>query len=470
MTDLSPFFKDNKVKGTVIKMDINGKSVSVEPYLSLEDLMLASKLKGKIESKRIFEQILIHHVLDFEEKECLKNANELLLKKDQLIEFLSIFIKSDDKLFLKYSNFSNNSEFNEEFFNNFISSIVELENVRIENIEKKFNLQTKTLVSPIVEPRIIAQAQSIASSFAPLFNKNEPSLLILQKFYNDLGCFKIFDTCSNLLSSFSKVSSWYSNLFKNFDFSIENFDRLQPVITSIGNDYLKLYSSVTSFTLKCDRAKKWGNFGWSVLCDDINLAEIDNSAFNEESADDCVLRLISPDYLNCLKNKTLAQAIDIFCKNDIEEAYSDFKYHRYKSCALLIFSIIEGISIKKQIPSQKNHPKQVEKRKTGYSGVDLVIYVAGEILSAKWYPRLLNLQEVMKLFFSQGKDFNVQPSQINRHFLAHGMLLRDVTRADCLKLFFLVYHYMCFSKDVPELDTETRLKIIEKLKNPRDLK
>ena len=82
MTDLSPFFKDNKVKGTVIKMDINGKSVSVEPYLSLEDLMLASKLKGKIESKRIFEQILIHHVLDFEEKECLKNANELLLKKE----------------------------------------------------------------------------------------------------------------------------------------------------------------------------------------------------------------------------------------------------------------------------------------------------------------------------------------------------------------------------------------------------
>ena len=117
--------------------------------------------------------------------------------------------------------------------------------------------------------------------------------------------------CSNLFSSFSKVSTLYSNLFKNLDFSIENFDRLQPVITSIGNDYLKLYSSVTSYSLKCDRAKKWGNFGWSVLCDDINLAEIDNSAFNEESADDCVLRLISPDYLNCLKNKTLDEAIDI---------------------------------------------------------------------------------------------------------------------------------------------------------------
>lgn len=254
---------------------------------------------------------------------------------------------------MKYSNFSNNSEFNEEFFNNLISSIVELENVRIENIEKKINLQTKTLVSPIVEPHIIAQAQSIASSFAPLFNKNEPSLLLLQKFYNDLGCFKIFDTYSNLFSSFSKVSTLYSNLFKNLDFSIENFDRLQPVITSIGNDYLKLYSSVTSYSLKCDRAKKWGNFGWSVLCDDINLAEIDNSAFNEESADDCVLRLISPDYLNCLKNKTLDEAIDIFCKNDIEEAYSIFRITDTNLAHYSFFQLLKALVLKNKFLHKK---------------------------------------------------------------------------------------------------------------------
>ena len=47
----------------------------------------------------------------------------------------------------------------------------------------------------------------------------------------------------------------------------------------------------------------------------------------------------------------------------------------------------------------------------------------------------------MKTFFDHGNDFKIQPEVINRNFVTHGMLHRNVSRRDCIMLFLLLYNF-----------------------------
>ncbi len=53
----------------------------------------------------------------------------------------------------------------------------------------------------------------------------------------------------------------------------------------------------------------------------------------------------------------------------------------------------------------------------------------------------VNILAALETVFEAGKDFKVQPTVINRNFVDHGMLYRNVTRKDCIMLFLLLYNF-----------------------------
>ena len=55
-----------------------------------------------------------------------------------------------------------------------------------------------------------------------------------------------------------------------------------------------------------------------------------------------------------------------------------------------------------------------------------------------------NVYACLMKVFEDGGDFKKQPEVINRNFVDHGMLHRDVTKRDCIQIFLLYYNLLEF--------------------------
>lgn len=121
---------------------------------------------------------------------------------------------------------------------------------------------------------------------------------------------------------------------------------------------------------------------------------------------------------------------------EFDEAVCDFSDKRYKSCALLLFSLIDGHLIRFQRGTEANG----KSRKVGKGAVDLArqrVHADNpkrSLFGALFY---INLFTCLDKVFENTTDFKKETSVINRNYLDHGMLTRKVTRTDCLQLFLL---------------------------------
>ena len=123
-------------------------------------------------------------------------------------------------------------------------------------------------------------------------------------------------------------------------------------------------------------------------------------------------------------------------KSDLEEAIYDYKQGKYKSCALIMFSLIDAKLIRFQ-----NADKQ---RKVGKGAVD---FLAKKMKSDSDIEQIFhmllcyeNLIACLAKMFEHGNDFRKQPKVINRNFIDHGMMTRKVLKRDCIQLFLLYYN------------------------------
>ena len=53
----------------------------------------------------------------------------------------------------------------------------------------------------------------------------------------------------------------------------------------------------------------------------------------------------------------------------------------------------------------------------------------------------INILAALKVVFENGDDFKIQPKVINRNFLDHGMLHKNVRKTDCIMLFLILYNF-----------------------------
>lgn len=192
--------------------------------------------------------------------------------------------------------------------------------------------------------------------------------------------------------------------------------------------------------------QKWGDYGWTMAPEMVfgffDVAPTDRKTANKEALKFCTKQDMAKlfDQLREMEGVKLP---------DLEEAVSDFEQRKYKSCIMIIYSLIDAKLIrlqKKDNRTGKKNSRGEKMRPTGAKAGENVINRIQNLPQAQ--QNLLvtlmctNLLSCMKEVFKPGDDFVRQPEEANRHFILHGMLTRPVKRVDCVKAFLLYYNLL----------------------------
>ena len=249
-----------------------------------------------------------------------------------------------------------------------------------------------------------------------------------------------FSGLRETLNSFTKAISEYYT----FDFSAitENMrvfsERLSELVKSI---QIPEISDERKQEL-IESHRQWGEYGWTINpCADYETL-CDTVPGSKKQADLAAMKYCSKKYMPLVFEEIRK------CKRvkiaDFEESVFAFESSRYKSCALLLFSLIDAQLIRLQ--KKSDFDEKQRRRMVGAKAVTKAKTRAENDLSdsmlftAMFYA---NLFSCLFKMFEDGKDFKTQPQVINRNFLDHGMLTRRVSRKDCIQLFLLYYNMLC---------------------------
>lgn len=135
-------------------------------------------------------------------------------------------------------------------------------------------------------------------------------------------------------------------------------------------------------------------------------------------------------------------------KKDLREAISDYEDKRYKSCIMILFSMIDARIIRLQ------EAKEGGRRSSGYKGANVFFekFEANKMVEMTFVDVLYkySILSSLSIIFENANDFKKQPREINRNFVDHGMLHRNVTQRDCKKVFLLLYNFYMLVDDLLE--------------------
>lgn len=174
---------------------------------------------------------------------------------------------------------------------------------------------------------------------------------------------------------------------------------------------------------------KWGEIGWTYLPSswgnffDENPTDI-NSANKEMMS--YFTKEEQQELFDCLKLSSVK-------KDDLETAIFCFENHKYKPCALILFSLIDGKLI-------RNQGLQAKGRPVGNGAIKRFKEKIESDEERAFYEIIYdaNVLACLKAFFQGCPNFKDEPEIINRNFVMHGMTGRAVRKRDCVQLFLLL--------------------------------
>ena len=291
----------------------------------------------------------------------------------------------------------------------------------------------KINIPPIVVPsmKTIEGIASLASSLNQYAIKTSFNLApAIQQFANTMASLRnvtepLFKAASNLVNIIANFSAQIKPLFLNIKL---------PQISEERKEELRL------------SYEAWGKFGWTTP----PMAEI--TVFNEapttihEANDHMMPYCSKADMVELFKMLDEMPNLSRKEKKDLKEAEFNFEHKKYKSCAMLIFSLLDSKLIRMQ---RKEDINQKTKRRD--SGLQAAKHIKTRIenehdINKKFFMLLsyTNLFACIGVFFAKGNDFKEQPQLANRNFIDHGMLHKNVRRRDCVQLFLLYYNFIDF--------------------------
>lgn len=220
----------------------------------------------------------------------------------------------------------------------------------------------------------------------------------------------------------------YEQVFQGLSNAISNLVITQPLADLYDERVQRLMASY----------REWGTYGWTIPPSAINKI-FNKPPLDAKDANSQMAIYIHKDHMYELFNEL--RGLKHIRKCDLEEAIDDYNHGRYKSCAMLIFSMLDGRMIRLQDRTQY--------RSVGKSAVDKVLKrikeddLVGEMLFTVLMGA--NIFAAMSKVFAKGENFKKQPEIINRNFLDHGMMQGRVRRRDCAQLFLLLYNFTQFT-------------------------
>ena len=177
--------------------------------------------------------------------------------------------------------------------------------------------------------------------------------------------------------------------------------------------------------------------------DHARLKDFFNAPPDKKTADKIGLSYCKAEQMEIIFEKTLY--LKGVKKADYQEAIYNFHDRRYKSCALVLFALIDAIFIRMM---KKEDRDNRQRRPVGVGAAKKAMNrIKDEQIREEWYLALFqyeNLFSCLCKVFENGNDFKKQPDVINRNFLDHGMSTRNVRKRDCIQLFLLYYNILDF--------------------------
>lgn len=179
----------------------------------------------------------------------------------------------------------------------------------------------------------------------------------------------------------------------------------------------------------------WGNYGWVVPpeapFDLFNTAPSDLKTANRIAMQYCKPQDIESIFSELEQQKHVR-------KTDLQEAKFCFDNKKYKSCVMILFSMIDARLIR--LSAKKGKEKQ---RPSGSEAANrLIDHIKQKYDKANYLfivLRLAGLQACYDCIFARGNDFKMQVPTINRNFIDHGMRWKRVTKTECIQV-LLLYH------------------------------
>lgn len=249
----------------------------------------------------------------------------------------------------------------------------------------------------------------------------------------------------NSISAMSQIQGLSSSFKKAFSISYD-FSGFNEIARKIGKIVSESLPKIKIPSISEKRKRElieanrlWGSYGWTIN-PYASLETVFNCMFvDKKTADSIALRQCS--------TQTMEQIFDLISQtkrvkeSDIEEAVFDYKHKQYKSCAFILFSLVDAALIRLQRRSDLNG----KRRQVGLSAVKQVRNRTETDVNKELFFSCLfieNLFACLEKVFESGKDFKMQPDVINRNFLDHGMMTKRVRKKDCIQLFLLYYNVL----------------------------
>lgn len=183
---------------------------------------------------------------------------------------------------------------------------------------------------------------------------------------------------------------------------------------------------------------KWAEYGWTSI-PNAPISFYFKPPIDVKEANRKALKYCRKKDMEELFEKM--KSISRIKQSDLDEAIFCFENQKYKSCAMILFALMDS----KLIRLQKEEDKKKRKnRPSGKQAANNIKKRLSSEVEGTFYLVLeyINLFSCFEVVFKSGNDFKKQPKVINRNFLDHGMLTRDVKRMDCVQLFLLYYNFM----------------------------
>lgn len=234
------------------------------------------------------------------------------------------------------------------------------------------------------------------------------------------------------IESFQNLSRSVAEVVSAIDYTaiLDGFNRIRDVLLDgISAIQLPQFNEERKNEL-VSSYERWGQYGWT-LNPVAPLKQLYSCPDNLRQANAEALRY-------CKDEIKIFEAIreSKRTKKDFDEAVYDFENKKYKSCALVLITIIESSIIRSQKKTRKVGKKAIENVEKRLEKI--------EIMGFYQMLMMTNYVSCLKKLFEGADNFKPQPDVINRNFLCHGMLWRDVRRIDCMKLFLVYYNTLQF--------------------------
>ena len=412
----------NSHKHTVLS--INGVDCEVSLYLSVRDIMILVEVNNEEsrEYAKVVATVLSNHILN---KESVPPKEEIEKDDNALSTYISKLVSEDAQLRNSYEKHS-------------------CEN----NMYLRFVLAVKDMWSSMTNS-VVSQIPQIAKPLA--LDIGRTTLAVSSQIGNTLSSFQKI-----VKASMPKINSTFSIIQQ----ALEPMNKISKIVseltTGFATQLASVYEQIKLPHITDERKEElrlnfetWGKFGWTLM------PHADITVFSEVPADIKDSNEKIKDWCTKADMETLFEGFSYVKganKRDLKEAINLYRTRQYKPCAMLLFSLLDAKLIRMQRKEDRD-PKN-KRRSSGASAIRKIKKrVEAEQDMDKRFFLLLsytNLFACIETLFEDAKDFKKQPTLINRNFLQHGMLTREVKKRDCVQLFLLYYNFLEFFEIINE--------------------